>query len=779
MSDPKSNSNAPKPSNSKGEKSSDLEVHQNMARKFLQGTAQTFIQWMPMGGSGWILVSFAKEQEWLMALLMFPVMAVSVVWANYTKSVLERLSELSRDRGREDVNQLVAFKERLDLAIAWQLAGTDNNYLRCQGNACLFDTAEGLTATFKPLLKDIFVPLELSGDFFRGSEGDLPMPPGFKWDKQIRERVARQEGLQIWDVLARAKNNAGYRCLAIQAWGGYGKTTLLRHITYLYTNKLQRRNVPKLLPVLLYLRRWQEEIATGNKLDLPTLIEKYHIPALPEGDGLKLPTNWARSHLQKGKMLVMFDGFDEVKEDCRELVGQWIGKVMGQYPRSFFILTSRPAGYRSYRAENKPNSLFLKAFNAYQREQFINCWYLCRERHISADPKHPTVAHTAAAKAANLLQQLEARSELEDLARNPLLLNLIVQLHSYAPSDPSDLSRAIQLPDRRVELYRAIFQLQLGDRPLVKHITMPLSARECQQVLQKLALYMVRENEPQIEGELLLEQLKLYLEPFDDSLAPLEFLRKIEQVSELLVKRDARYEFAHLSFQACLAAMEIQETKQEALFSQHWQEAWWSETILLYTAQFNANSFLRELLDIGTKDAIALAHKCLQETPRKLDPQLAAELESIKVNAIDALYQPLEEYLRNGEWQNADRETARVMLQVARKEERGWLDEEDIQNFPCEDLRIINQLWLDNSNGRFGFSVQKDIWLSCGGEPGEYNYRVYVKFGEEVQWYEKGDYVGYSNLQFSGDAPRGHLPGGDGLGGRCFDLFSRAETCHL
>ncbi len=33
----------------------------------------------------------------------------------------------------------------------------------------------------------------------------------------------------------------------------------------------------------------------------------------------------------------------------------------------------------------------------------------------------------------------------------------------------------------------------------------------------------------------------------------------------------------------------------------------------------------------------------------------------------------------------------------------------------CEDLRTIDQLWVKYSNGRFGFSVQKRIWHSIGG----------------------------------------------------------------
>ncbi|HYX15858.1 MAG TPA: GUN4 domain-containing protein [Nostoc sp.] len=45
----------------------------------------------------------------------------------------------------------------------------------------------------------------------------------------------------------------------------------------------------------------------------------------------------------------------------------------------------------------------------------------------------------------------------------------------------------------------------------------------------------------------------------------------------------------------------------------------------------------------------------------------------------------------------------------------GWLDYKSIENFPCTDLRTIDRLWVKYSNGHFCFSVQKRIWLECGG----------------------------------------------------------------
>ena len=219
--------------------------------------------------------------------------------------------------------------------------------------------------------------------------------------------------------------------MAILAWGGSGKTTLLRHITYTYTQyRHHRYKVPHFLPVLLPLRKWQETIATEQNLDLPSLIEKHHIPNLPEGTDLRLPLQWAKNHLQKGKMLVMFDGFDEVKPPWRKPVSTWLDKQMGDYEKSVFILTSRPGGYKDYTAANQIRSkIYVKPFNADQRKRFVQQWYLTQESYARPNRKTAEVKLTANSNAANLVQQFQELPTLNDLARNPLLLNMIANLH--------------------------------------------------------------------------------------------------------------------------------------------------------------------------------------------------------------------------------------------------------------------------------------------------------------------------------------------------------------
>ncbi|RAM51082.1 MAG: transcriptional regulator [Hapalosiphonaceae cyanobacterium JJU2] len=121
-------------------------------------------------------------------------------------------------------------------------------------------------------------------------------------------------------------------------------------------------------------------------------------------------------------------------------------------------------------------------------------------------------------------------------------------------------------------------------------------------------------------------------------------------------------------------------------------------------------------------------------------------------------YTRLRDLLAADNWKEADEETLAVMLKASGREKEGWLDVESIENFPCTDLRTIDQLWVKYSNGRFGFSVQKRIWESVGGGL-DADYETFKKFGDRVGWRVKGNWIDYpGNVNFSTSAPEGHLP---------------------
>jgi predicted NACHT family NTPase len=801
---------------SEEKKSSDLtqfSSESRLAGDFVQQIGQALIQWMPVGGSGAVFLTFLLQQNWLMAIVIFPVTVITVFWATFTGGLLSKIQEIAKSMGEESGTFLGKWLRAILEGILWQLIRTEVNYLKCQGLEVSQSKTEGLS-TFKPSLKDVFIPLELSGEFWRSPDGhNLPMPMGFHSVQEVSDFLEKSNEFRIWDILRGCPRNSGDRSIVIQAWGGYGKTTLLRHVTYIYCHQLYRKapystrqsKVPKLLPVLLPFRQWQETIY-NEKSDLPTLIEKFHIPSLPGGNDLSFRRDWWAKYWlnQKSGMLIMFDGFDEVKEERRAFISQWIGQQIQKFPNAVFIVTSRPTAYRlHFDSESKLSLPFwVKPLNKEQQESFIQRWYLSYEKYISVRTEHPQVITTEANRnTQELLKQLQERPELNDLAKNPLMLAIMVNLHaSY---------RGANLPDRRVDLYRDIIRLQLGDRPLAKKIDLLLPLQESQRVLQKLALFMVLESRYAIDHNSLLQQLQKILDQYNLSVNNQAFLQQMEEVSELLVKVDRDYEFAHRHFQSYLAVCEIIETKQENLLLTNWSDTEWKETLMMYASLAYSTQLISDLLTLKQQAATDLAYECLQclkAANRRIDPALEQAMTTLQSTVENSLYQQLESYLKNSQWREADKETDRLMLQIVGKEATGrwlsadqWFSIEDIENFPCKHLRAIDKLWVDYSQGKFGFSVQKKVWMDCGGVPGKsdcdlYDWDVYKKFADQVGWVRSGNYVSH-NLLLE-DSKHAHLPSRFGyvpnnlrsrwgrrdLGGQAGFwkiFFYRVATCNL
>jgi uncharacterized caspase-like protein len=120
-------------------------------------------------------------------------------------------------------------------------------------------------------------------------------------------------------------------------------------------------------------------------------------------------------------------------------------------------------------------------------------------------------------------------------------------------------------------------------------------------------------------------------------------------------------------------------------------------------------------------------------------------------------YKRLRDLLAAQKWKQADRETVSLMLKVAGREKEGWLNVESINKFPATDLRIIDHLWVKFSNGRFGFSVQKRIWESLGGQP-DVDYETWCKFCDRLGWRRNHNWLFYCDLNFTTNAPEGHFP---------------------
>ncbi len=201
------------------------------------------------------------------------------------------------------------------------------------------------------------------------------------------------------------------------------------------------------------------------------------------------------------------------------------------------------------------------------------------------------------------------------------------------------------------------------------------------------------------------------------------------------------------------------------------------------------NESLPPAKDFGVKDWVSLAIEKgmaseAQKRPQSMQDWLIYLREPIPPTVADVSvqlksargvdYTRLRDLLAAGKWKEADGETLKMMLKAARREKEGWFTKESIENFPGDDLRTIDQLWVKYSQGHFGFSVQKKIWLELGGKV---NYDTECKLGDRVGWRKRRKgrkgWLEYDDLTFNPkQASRGHLPscarvfalGGEGLG---------------
>jgi serine/threonine protein kinase len=224
----------------------------------------------------------------------------------------------------------------------------------------------------------------------------------------------------------------------------------------------------------------------------------------------------------------------------------------------------------------------------------------------------------------------------------------------------------------------------------------------------------------------------------------------------------------------------------------------WRQHLINNPVSVELGEILDKLIEFGTKKRYQSAGEVLQELAVKLAVVIppkprsqdtiqetvlsvfpVATREEINLKSDKAIdYINLRDLLAQEKWQEADQETAHLFLKVADRTKEKYLKIEDIDNFPCEDLAIINQLWLQYSQGKFGLSVQKRIYESLGGS-GNYDQQKWNDFGSKVGWRVNNKWLYYDQITFSLKAPPGHLPTLVwGVGGGII-LFSRLETCAM
>ncbi|WP_392530184.1 NACHT domain-containing protein [Nostoc sp. C117] len=507
---------------------------------------------------------------------------------------------------------------------AWEITSPfQREYYQSLIYTCRDYQTQGLDKDRILKLQKVFVPLKIvAKEAVQASSRMIP---------QIQSETNNPREKRIWDFLAAMDNSTAFQRMVVLGAPGTGKTTLLRHLTLIYANKQERlhhRKAPKLIPVLLYLRDIRQEIVNKQPLlaDLITEQVKQQRKIKP----LNLPPNWFAEKLRQNKCLVMLDGLDEVADETqRQQVSRWVDEQMQIYHDTAFILTSRPIGYKNARLQQEVTVLEVQSFNFKQIQRFIQNWYFETEVMNRAGEDDLGVREEVKQQADDLINRIKNSSPLRAIAVNPLLLTMIATVHR----------RGSALPGKRVELYKEIYQVLLERRLRAKNIPDSLTATQKQAVLQVLALRLMQQNTREFkisDGVSLSKDILVMVA--GSGVKPEEFFQQVGDISGLLVEKELGvYEFAHLSFQEYLAAVQIKESNQESLLIANIKESWWAETIRLYAAQSNATNLIRTVLAMPSPsvEAMALAYDCSEEglsidsdVRQQLEKRLEADLES-------------------------------------------------------------------------------------------------------------------------------------------------------
>ena len=125
-------------------------------------------------------------------------------------------------------------------------------------------------------------------------------------------------------------------------------------------------------------------------------------------------------------------------------------------------------------------------------------------------------------------------------------------------------------------------------------------------------------------------------------------------------------------------------------------------------------------------------------------------------------YETLQNLLKENKWLEADKETVRLILAIAGEEEIENLRPEEIAAIDCSELQVIDRLWLNYSDDRFGFSIQAKVYQDLGGDEQstiEQDAKLIQQWGDKLGWRKDGKWLKCSDLDYSKDAVKGGLPG--------------------
>lgn len=400
----------------------------------------------------------------------------------------------------------------------------------------------------------------------------------------------------------------------------------------------------------------EDALGQGDEYSVPLLVKlrsENSLPlALDEIGGwlvkelvVRRPPSWQHDLLEAGRGVVVVDGLDEIAEGQRQAVIGWLKELAKQFPRSSFVLTSRPMALGTvFIPRNHWRRYELLPLDRPQIGRLVIYWHHSVARHGFRSDSEAT------REALAFLGRVDRVPELRSLCQNPLLLAAICGLAA---------ARSGVVPPRRAELYRDLMGMLVRHRDAERGISGVLSVTQISRLLSAVAVYCQQENVDEADREFFVRPVREYQSNVND-----EALRELRPglVLDYLVARTGllrdipveRIDWSHKSFREYLAADYFVAAGSEQDLLKVARRRDWHEVVgwileLLPTAE-RASSLIDALLDQSdewhdrTLRAITLrgastALEMLPRTRQRIDAILTGFVPPTTAEAAMALVQ--------------------------------------------------------------------------------------------------------------------------------------------
>lgn len=430
---------------------------------------------------------------------------------------------------------------------------------------------------------------------------------------------------------------SGLTRIVVRGEAGSGKTTLLQWLAIRaagrdFSSSLTAWN--ERLPFYLTLRE-------HSRGEFPPP-ERFVASIAPNLVGM-MPSGWAHSRLKAGA-LVLIDGVDEVPAASRPALFEWLRGLIGDFPESVFVMSSRPAALDAAMARSTARDdlarigfqqIALEPMSIADSEALISQWHQA----VSRDLVDSAIQERLEWYERELIRVLRDKPAVRSLVSNPLLCSMICVLN---------WDRQQRLPDNRMELYGLALDTLIDARDAERRIQAArldeLDRQAKITLLDGIAYWMMLNGEteasrPDVETQVAVLLKRLSRVPSGAN----EVLQELLERSGVIRQPQAGVvDFIHRTFLEFMAARAAIQSNDLGVLANKARDDAWRETIVFavgHAAGRTRDHLVSKLLKTPffslkgrSLEADVTAACCLETASHDLDPELLLQLRRCATN---------------------------------------------------------------------------------------------------------------------------------------------------